>query len=137
MFSCEIAPRFSETDALGHVSNTVMPVWFEVGREALFRLVHPPLTLRNWPLIVARVEIDYRQQVRIGSPVTVETGVCHIGTRAFTAYQQAWQSRTLAACGQTVLVYYDYQKQSTQPLPEPIKRALRDHWLEADSGESG
>lgn len=31
-----ITPRFSETDMLGHISNTAMPVWLEGAREGFF-----------------------------------------------------------------------------------------------------
>ena len=29
MFHHEIEPRFNDTDALGHISNTAFPAWFE------------------------------------------------------------------------------------------------------------
>ncbi len=32
-----ILPRFSEVDVLGHVTNTALPVWFEEGRQEIFR----------------------------------------------------------------------------------------------------
>ena len=32
MFHYETEPRFSDTDALGHINNTVYPVWFEQAR---------------------------------------------------------------------------------------------------------
>ncbi|MHC1654043.1 hypothetical protein ACODUL_12265 [Stenotrophomonas maltophilia] len=35
--SITVFPRFSEVDVLGHVTNTALPVWFEEGRQAIFR----------------------------------------------------------------------------------------------------
>jgi len=58
-----LRPRFSETDALGHISNTTLPVWFEAGREELFRRIHPAMTLEEWPLILARYEVDLKSQM--------------------------------------------------------------------------
>ena len=35
MLSLTVSPRFAETDALGHINNTVIPVWFEQGRHGI------------------------------------------------------------------------------------------------------
>ncbi len=35
--SITVFPRFSEVDVLGHVTNTALPVWFEEGRQEIFR----------------------------------------------------------------------------------------------------
>jgi len=37
MISETIKPRFLETDALGHINNTVVPGWFEGARDPVFR----------------------------------------------------------------------------------------------------
>jgi acyl-CoA thioester hydrolase len=37
MFRMTVTPRFYETDALGHINNTVMAGWFEAAREPVFR----------------------------------------------------------------------------------------------------
>ena len=38
-----ITPRFCDTDALGHISNTTLPVWFEGARDPIFRWFTPDL----------------------------------------------------------------------------------------------
>ncbi len=38
MLEMQIQPRFQETDALGHINNTVPAVWFESARDPLFRI---------------------------------------------------------------------------------------------------
>ncbi len=53
MFNEQYTVRFYETDALGHVSNTVLVGWFEAARIPIFKLFVPDLNLQNWPLIVA------------------------------------------------------------------------------------
>ena len=32
MFIEKVMPRFSETDVLGHINNTALPIWFEAAR---------------------------------------------------------------------------------------------------------
>ena len=126
MFEHDITPRFNETDALGHISNTVMPNWFEIARMPIFKIVHPPMSVEDWPIIVARVEIDFIRQVHLGNDVTIKTGVEKVGTNSLTVYQEAWQEGKIAASGRTVLVYFDYRKNSTVAIPDDIKEQLEE-----------
>lgn len=43
MFKEIIQPRFNETDALGHINNTVLTAWFEGARDPIFKLFTPDL----------------------------------------------------------------------------------------------
>ena len=75
MFSTNIHPRFSDTDALGHINNTVIPVWFLEAREPVLRLFSPTLDMQSAALVVVRIEIDYLAETRFGSDVEVRTRV--------------------------------------------------------------
>jgi acyl-CoA thioester hydrolase len=44
MFSVNITPRFYETDAFGHINNTVIAGWFEAGRAPI---LHPQWIFKN------------------------------------------------------------------------------------------
>lgn len=121
-----LRPRFSETDALGHISNTTLPVWFEVGREGLFRRIHPAMTLEEWPLIVARFEVDLKSQMFLGHEVTIKTAIEKLGNSSLTVFQEAWQQGILAATGRTVLVYFDYSTQRSRPFTDSIRQRLAD-----------
>lgn len=121
-----IRPRFSDTDALGHISNTTMPVWFESAREAVFSRVHPTMTLDDWPLIIAGYDIALKQQAHLGSDVTIRTGVENIGNSSIRVYQEAWQNDRLVATGRTTMVYFDYQSQRSQPVPAEVRERLAD-----------
>lgn len=87
MFFMTVTPRFYETDALGHINNTVLSNWFEASREPVFRLFNPALALNGWNLILARVEIDYVAQTHYGKPVEVRSWIGRIGIRP------SWSSR--------------------------------------------
>lgn len=136
MFESTINPRLSETDALGHISNTVMPIWFETARQPIFKIVHPPQTIADWPLIVARIEIDYLGQVYPGQEVEIRTGLARVGTRSFTTYQEAWQNQQRVARGYAVHVYFDFQQNQSAPIPEAIVQQLTEHLLQDKASES-
>ena len=126
MDTTTITPRFSETDMLGHISNTTLPIWFEGAREGFFRRIHPAMTTHDWPLILARIELDLKAQLHIGSEVTLKTSVEKIGSKSITVYQEAWQNQQLAAVARTVMVYFDYSEQCSKVIPDDVRGRLAD-----------
>jgi len=130
MFYYELQPRFSDTDALGHISNTTLPVWFEQARMPLFRIFHPTLDVKTWPLIIARVEVDFVAQSFWHLPVEVRTGVGKIGNSSFQVIQEAWQDGKQIARGAAVLIHFDYSSEKALAIPDDIRAELSHHLVE-------
>ncbi|GBO90047.1 MULTISPECIES: acyl-CoA thioesterase [Marinobacter] len=130
MFHLELEPRFSDTDALGHISNTSLPVWFEQARTPVFRIFHPTLEAETWPLIIARLEIDLLAQSYWHIPVKIKTGIGKIGNSSFHVVQEAWQGDKQIARGVAVLIHFDYETEKALPIPEDIKARLAEHAVE-------
>ena len=124
MFSEEFNVRFYETDALAHVSNTVLVGWFESGREPIFKLFNPELDLQNWPLILASYKVDFLEQIYYGQKVQVSTYISRIGTSSFAVYQELWQQQKKCATGTTTMVHYDFQTKRVVAINEDIKAEL-------------
>jgi acyl-CoA thioester hydrolase len=124
MYSEEFNVRFYETDALAHVSNTVLVGWFETGREPLFKLFTPELDLQNWPLILASYKVDFLEQIYYGQKVQVKTYISRIGTSSFDVYQELWQKQKKCATGTTTLVHFDFQTKKAVAINEKIKSVL-------------
>lgn len=125
MLEDTFAVRFYETDALKHVSNTVLVGWFEASRFPIFKMFTPELDLENWPLILANYNVDFLQQIYMRSEVTVKTGISRIGNSSFEVYQELWQDQLLKAKGATTLVHFDYQTQRSASIPSHIKAQLK------------
>ncbi|PXX90423.1 thioesterase [Marinobacter vulgaris] len=130
MFHLELEPRFSDTDALGHISNTTLPVWFEQARKPLFRIFHPTLEAETWPLIIARLEIDLMAQSYWHQPVEIRTGIGKIGNTSFHVVQEAWQSGKQIARGVAVLIHFDYEREKALPIPDGIRSKLSEHLMD-------
>jgi acyl-CoA thioester hydrolase len=127
MFSHEFAVRFCETDALAHVSNTVLVAWFESAREPIFRIFTPELDLRSWPLILASYKVDFLQQIFYGQTVEVKTFIQRIGNSAFDVYQEVWQNQQKCATGTTTMVSFDYANSKAKPIQGEILAQLQQH----------
>jgi acyl-CoA thioester hydrolase len=130
MFHLELEPRFSDTDALGHISNTTLPVWFEQARTPVFRIFHPTLEAETWPLIIARLEIDLLAQSYWHIPVKIKTGIGKIGNSSFHVVQEAWQGDKQIARGVAVLIHFDYETEKALPIPEAIREKLAEHLID-------
>jgi acyl-CoA thioester hydrolase len=129
MLSEKLMPRFSETDVLGHINNTVLPVWFEAARVPIFKIFTPDLDPKQWKLIIAKVEVTFKDELFYGQEVEIKTAIERLGSSSFVILQQAWQHGACCAEGKTVMVRYDFASKSSQPLSEEEKQQLTDFLL--------
>ena len=130
MFSLTVEPRFSETDALGHVNNTVLPVWFEQARTPIFEIFTPNLAIGEWRLILAKIDVSFLKQIFYGKEVEVKTYIQSIGNSSLVVYHEAWQENLKVAEGTAVMVHFDHNMQKSKPLPEEIKQRLEAHLID-------
>ncbi|MDK9557486.1 thioesterase family protein [Marinobacter sp. M216] len=129
MFELEIEPRFSDTDALGHISNTALPIWFEQARTPVFKIFHPSLDVEGWPLIIARLEVDLLAQSYWHMPVQLRTGIGKIGNSSFHVVQEAWQNGKQIARGVAVLIHFNYDTEKALSIPDDIRAKLSEHLI--------
>jgi len=124
MYTTTISPRFCDTDALGHISNTAYVEWLEHARTELFRIFNPTLSLKDWPLILARVELDFLAQAYWGNDIIVKTYVSKIGNSSCHITQEAWQDETQVAQGVAVMIYFDYKANRSMKITDEIRQGL-------------
>lgn len=127
MFTEIIQPRFAETDALGHINNATLPVWFEQCRTPIFQIFVPTLLPKEWNLILAKVEVEYTGELFYGIDVSIKTSIQKIGNSSLEVYQEAWQNDTLCAKGVAIMVHFDHINKRSEPIPESIRAQLEQH----------
>ncbi|PKM21955.1 MAG: thioesterase [Gammaproteobacteria bacterium HGW-Gammaproteobacteria-14] len=127
MFTTRIHPRFSDTDALGHINNTVIPVWFLEAREPVLRLFSPQLDMREAALAVVRTEFDYLAETHFGCDVEVRTRVARIGNSSLQLAQEVWQNGILTTRGLATLVNFDPVLRRATTIPAPVRTELEKH----------
>jgi acyl-CoA thioester hydrolase len=124
MYNQTIQPRFNETDALGHINNTVVAAWFEGCRDPLFRLFTADLNPTLWRLILAKFSVEFHAELFYGEPVEIRTWVSRVGNSTFDVSQQAWQLGKHCASGVAVMVHFDFQTKQSKPLTDHLKAQL-------------
>ncbi|MEW6422743.1 MAG: thioesterase family protein, partial [Deinococcota bacterium] len=77
-----IQMRYGDIDAMGHLNNAVYVQYLETSRVILMR----ELGVRDQDdrSVIARLELDYRQEVLWGQTVTVESLVERVGRTSWT-----------------------------------------------------
>ncbi|MCQ2960361.1 MAG: acyl-CoA thioesterase [Bacteroidales bacterium] len=127
MFSYTITPRVADTDALGHINNTVLPCWFEEARTPLFKILNPTMDFNNWNLILARMEVDYLKQIFFHSQVEVKSWISRMGNSSFDITQELWQDGNLCARSKSVIVHFDFKTQKSVPIVGTMRSDLEAH----------
>ncbi len=121
--SIPIKVRFSDLDAMGHVNNAAYLSYLEEARLAYYNYVLNIDTNKlEFNAVVARIEIDYLEQIRLGDDVEIYTRTGKIGNKSSDVEHLIVivdnQHRKIAARALTKLVSFDYRKNKTFPVPE-------------------
>lgn len=113
--------RWRDLDLLGHLNQSVYHELLEEGRAALF---HQLDALDAF--VLARVELDYRAEVRRDhSPVEVVARLVRIGRSSVTVEHDVVRSDgAVAASGTSVLVAWDPSERRSRPLRDDERTRL-------------
>ena len=108
--------RFRDCDAMGHVNNAVYSTYLE---EARIGVLGDLISF-----ILARVEIDFRSELRSGEEVEVRSGCSRIGTKSFDLRHVITAGGRVVAEAKSVLVSYDYERGASVPVPDELRERL-------------
>ena len=125
-FSHRETARFRDLDPMGHVNNAVYLTWIENARiEYLRRLgaFERPDT-GEMAMILARVELDFREALDFGDEVEIGVRTARLGTKSFDLEYELRSGDRVVAEAKTVLVAYDYTSNRSQEIPEEWRRRL-------------
>ena len=119
--------RFRDIDAFGHVNNAVFFSYVELARiRYLLDVLEIEADFSTLPLILARVELDFRAPVYFGDELEVATRVDRIGNTSFAMSHRvtAGDDQRLVAEVETVLVTYDYRTASPIRVPDEWRASI-------------
>ena len=122
----EIAPRFRDTDAMGHINNAVYITYLEVARQVYWSRLERDPDYRRVPFILAHVTIDFRSEALMNELLEVGIRLEWVGTKSFAFGYQIWEKssgRTVVEAT-TVQVCYDYAAKRTLAVPEDLRRRV-------------
>lgn len=125
-----VPTRFRDVDPMRHVNSTVYFVYFETARLDYFTragLHEFRDGRRTGPAVVSQT-CNYRRQVFHPSVIDVGIRLADVGNRSFTIEYELYLEGTdeLVADGKTVMAWVDYRIAKAVPLPDELRRAIRE-----------
>jgi len=120
-----IAIRWRDIDTLGHLNQAVYHEFLEEGRTALFE---ERGLMGNFNFVLARVELDYRSEVRRDhGTVDVVSRVATVGRSSIGVdHEVVLPDGTVAAQGRSVLVAWDPQVRRARQLTDDERAGLQE-----------
>ncbi len=128
-YRTDIQVRFADTDALGHLNNTAYSFYAEHARLEFFS----DLGAEVAGLILARIALDFRRQVRFREAVYVLTKVERVGNSSVTLAQEVYAEGKLAADVSSVVVLFDYEAGRSKRIPGELRGRLEAHLSSSDA----
>jgi len=123
--------RFKDIDKAGHVNNANHVTYFELARVDYFNALAGKDLKMDWSgesVILAKIEMEYKQPIFLEDKVFCYTWVSRIGTKSFdmscSIVRLVNGVEVEAAKGLAIIVCFNYQTNQTIPVPEEWKEKM-------------
>lgn len=124
--------RFKDVDRLGHVNNANHITYFELARVEYFNALMGDDIRIDWEnesLILAKIEMDYKQPILLDDRIVVYTWVSRLGSKSFDmscsiVKQEKDGKETEMAKGLAIIVCFNYKLNQSIPIPESWKEKM-------------
>lgn len=124
----EVPVRFSDTDGLGHVNNANYLSFLEVSRIDYLQKVLGCVEIKEFGVIIARVEIDYKSPAFHHEKILVGCRVAEIGGASILMEYRLEDKATgrLIAEAKSVMVTFDYGLGRPMRVSEEWRKKMED-----------
>ena len=128
--SVPVQLRFNDTDALGHVNNSVYLSFYDLGKTAYFEAVQKEKMIqKDVDIVVAHIDVDFISPVFLSDEIAVQTRVESIGNKSFSLKQRivdlnSGQEKCIC---RTVMVGFDFQNNCTKPISEKWRHSIEEY----------
>jgi acyl-CoA thioester hydrolase len=123
--------RFRDIDNLGHVNSAVYFSYFELSRVHYFNALMGEDAKNYWAevsIVVAKVEMEYKQQILLSDIIYSYVWVSRIGTKSFdmtfSLMKKVDGVEVELAKGMAVLVCINLKSNQTVTIPELWKEKM-------------
>lgn len=118
--------RYGDTDRQGHINNAVFCTLYESGRvDFLFRQDGSLLAGPGKSVVIARIALDYLQELNFPGVVEVGSKILSIGNSSMKIGQGLFMGDTCYSTAESVIVLVDDETKRSTPIPENLLAVLR------------
>ena len=127
-FTFNVASRWRDMDAIGHINNETILSYFEDVRVRYLSSLSIDINSKSESnsVILASMKIDYYRQVNYPDIFDVGCRIIRIGTKSFDLLSSIFlkDSDETLVSGLFTIVCFDYVEQKTIVVPDIIKNQL-------------
>ncbi len=119
-----IAMRWGDMDAMGHVNNTVYFRYLEIARIEWFDAIGCPLDREGEGPIIVNAFCNFYKQLEYPGELLAKHYACNPGRTSldtYTTLERVDTPGTVYAAGGARLVWVDFPRQQSRPLPEWLR----------------
>lgn len=109
----QVQVRFSDTDAMGHISSGSYAAWAEVGRHDFFANVPRPVP---W-FVLVHLGLDFHKEGKYGMQFEIETKLAKLGNRSITLQQLVRGNGELVCSLKIVMAGFDRDTRQAIAIP--------------------
>jgi YbgC/YbaW family acyl-CoA thioester hydrolase len=116
MRETRLQTRWTDFDALGHITHAAYPVYLDEARDDYLTATVGPFDEFAW--VIAHISIDYQREIRHpATEVVVRTHVADVGRTSLTfEHEVVTPDGELAATSRAVLVAWDAATRAARPI---------------------
>lgn len=113
----ELQIRYADIDSYGHVNNAVFLSYFELGRVNFLKKHLPKDNIEKLSIVVARAEVDYLKEIKLGDHVVCETWISSVGNTSLVFDSLLKKNGIVAARSRITMVHVNRDGRP-DPLPD-------------------
>ncbi|MGQ0701359.1 MAG: acyl-CoA thioesterase [Panacagrimonas sp.] len=126
-FFCPLATRWGDVDRIGHVNNAKYFTYDEQARIEYFRQTFGhSLDPKGSSIILARIACDFVEQLHHPAQMDYAIRIARIGRSSMQTEGALFVGERCHARTEGVVVWFDYAAQKAVPVPESVRRNVRD-----------
>lgn len=110
---------------MGHVNNVSFAAYIEAARTMLIQSMLNKFQHAGLDFILARVTIDYRNELHYPGAVDVGARLTRLGSKSLTSSYGVFVGDKCIATSESVNVFYDMKTRTTVKPPEDVADAVR------------
>ena len=120
--------RITDVDALGHVNNSVIFSYYDVGRLHYLTEITKNVQLEKIDIVIVRTECDFMDSIRYTDDIIVETKVIEIGNKSVKMMQRIVDNNTgkIKSTCLSILSGYDRKNNTSKEISDDFRKKVDD-----------
>ncbi len=116
--------RFCDLDALGHVNNNSMGMYFENARARLFSLITPGWPWSDKIFVLVRTCITFKNELHIPARLKIGTCITKVGNTSLHVANALYQGDKPIAYSEAISVQIDQKTREPQAIGEDLRKVF-------------